>query len=178
MYRYAIALLCLASGFTGAAEAQKTGADRLTVPAGAVLRFHLQTRLNPDHPNEIDALPRGTLIHVKLLTDVDSNVDHDGSEFRGQVTSAIVSGNQIVVHKDSEVRGLLVLLRSRNHPEGFRYELLVTTIIDHDKAYDLTASRNPSLSDSNPDGEAPAASNAQKGQPGAPQAERTPPVAN
>ena len=52
MYRYAIALLCLAGVFTDVVEAQKTGADRLTVPAGAVLTFHLQTRLNPDNPNE------------------------------------------------------------------------------------------------------------------------------
>lgn len=178
MYRYLVAFLCLASVAVGVANAQKSGADRLTAPAGAVLTFHLQTRLNPENPNEIDVLPKGTLIHVKLLTDVDSNVDRDGSEFRGQITSAIVSGNQIVVHEDSEVRGLLVLLRSRNHPEGFRYELLVTAVIDHKKTYDLTASLNASLSDGTAERETPAVPDPGKGEPGAPQVERTSPVTN
>jgi hypothetical protein len=45
------------------------------------------------------------------------------------------------------VRGLLVLLRSKTHPEGFRYELLITRLIDHGKSYDLTASLNPSFLD-------------------------------
>jgi len=29
--------------------------------------------------------------------------------------------------------GDLVLLRSKNHPEGFRYELLVTELTDHEQ---------------------------------------------
>lgn len=178
MYRYLVAFLCLASVAAGVANAQKSGADRLTAPAGALLTFHLQTRLNPENPNEIDVLPKGTLVHVKLLTDVDSNVDRDGAEFRGQITSAIVSGNQIVVHEDSEVRGLLVLLRSRNHPEGFRYELLVTAVIDHNKTYDLTASLNASLSDGTAQRETPAVSDPGKGEPRAPQVEPTSPVTN
>jgi hypothetical protein len=40
------------------------------------------------------------------------------------------------------------LLRSRSHPEGFRYELLITSLTDHGKSYILTASLNPSLADS------------------------------
>jgi hypothetical protein len=37
------------------------------------------------------------------------------------------------------------LLRSRNHPEGFRYELLITSLNDRGKNYDLTASLNSSF---------------------------------
>jgi hypothetical protein len=62
------------------------------------------------------------------------------------------------------VRGLLVLLRSKNHPDGFRYELLLTQITDGAKSYPLTASLNSSFFDSsaqpvspNPASSAPAA---------------------
>jgi hypothetical protein len=78
---------------------------------------------------------------------VDSSVNRDGSEFRGELVSPIVSGNDVVVHPESEVRGLLVLLRSRTHPEGFRYELLITQITDKGKSFDVTASLNASLAD-------------------------------
>ncbi len=59
----------------------------------------------------------------------------------------VYASGKVIVHPDSEVRGILVLLRSRNHPEGFRYELLVTSVTDHAKTYDLTASLNPSFAD-------------------------------
>src|SRR2546430_3677586 len=29
--------------------------------------------------------------------------------------------SEVVIHADAEVRGLFALLRSRNHPDGFRY---------------------------------------------------------
>jgi hypothetical protein len=60
---------------------------------------------------------------------------------------SVSAGGRVIVHPESEVRGILVLLRSRNHPEGFRYELLVTSITDHAKTFDLTASLNPSFVD-------------------------------
>jgi hypothetical protein len=53
----------------------------------------------------------------------------------------------VIIRSEAEVRVLLVLLRSRNHPEGFRYELLVTRLTDRGKSYDLTASLNPSFLD-------------------------------
>ena len=59
----------------------------------------------------------------------------------------IASGTQVVAHSDAAVTGLLVLLRSREHPEGFRYELLVTGISDGVKSYRVTASLSPSLYD-------------------------------
>lgn len=63
-----------------------------------MLTFHLQTRLNPDDRNETEALPKGTLIRVRLLDSVDSDADHDGSEFHGTVVSSVVSGNEVIVH--------------------------------------------------------------------------------
>ena len=61
--------------------------------------------------------------------------------------SPVVSGNEVIVHADAEVQGLLALLRSRTHPEGFRYELLITSVKDHGKTYDLTASLNTAFFD-------------------------------
>jgi hypothetical protein len=84
---------------------------------------------------------------VRMLNGVDSNVDRDGSEFHGEVVDSVSEGSRVIVHSESEVRGMLVLLRSKNHPEGFRYELLVTSLTDHTKTYDLTASLNPSFFD-------------------------------
>ncbi len=82
-----------------------------------------------------------------MLDSIDSGVDQDGAEFHGLLTVPLVLGGEVIVRPEAEVRGLLVLLRSRNHPEGFRYELLVTGLTDHGKSYDLTASLNPSFVD-------------------------------
>ncbi len=147
MHRYILVFLCLLIVLTFQAHGQKNTAEPIHVAAGTVLAFHLQTRLHPGAGNETDILPKGTVVRVKLLDAIDSNVDRDGSEFRGEVVSALSSGNEIVVHSESQVWGLLALLRSGSHPEGFRYELLLTRVRDHGKSYDLTASLNPSFLD-------------------------------
>jgi hypothetical protein len=107
----------------------------------------LQTRLNPAGGDALDALPKGTVLQVKILDSIDSAVDRDGAEFHGSMVAPLVLGEDVVVHPKAEVRGLLVLLRSRRHPDGFRYELLLTGITDCGKSYDLTASLNPSFLD-------------------------------
>jgi hypothetical protein len=78
---------------------------------------------------------------------IDSGVDHDGDEFHGSIVAPLALAGEVIVHSEAEVRGLLVLLRSRSHPHGFRYELLVTGLTDRGKSYDLTASLNPSFLD-------------------------------
>jgi hypothetical protein len=156
MQRYALAALCLCSVLALHARGQKTAAEPVQVASGTILVFHLQTRLSPGTGNETDILPKGTVLRVKLLQAVDSNVDRDGSEFRGEVVSSVLSGNEIVLHSESEVRGLLALLRSKSHPEGFRYELLITRVNDHGKSYDLTASLSPSFVDGGTPQESPA----------------------
>ena len=147
MHRFAGVFLCSVCVFGGTARGQNAKIEPIQAPTGTVLMFHLQTRLNPADRNEMDILPRGTEIRVKMLSGVDSRVDRDGSEFRGEVMEPVSVGSKVVVHPGSEVRGILVLLRSRNHPEGFRYELLVTSLKDHAKTFDLTASLNPSFLD-------------------------------
>lgn len=158
MHRHAVAVLCFASMFAGAVEGQKPAIDPVAIPAGAVLTFHLQTRMDPGAGNEIDMLPKGTEVRVKLLKGIDSAIDPDGSEFRGLLVSPLSSGNRVVVHSEAQAQGILALLRSRNHPEGFRYELLLTSISDQDKIYELTASLNPSLLDAAPASAEPASS--------------------
>jgi hypothetical protein len=147
MHRFGLVLLCSACVFGGTARGQNANIQPIHAQLGAVLTFHLQTRLSPTVPNEMDVLPRGTVIRVKMLNGVDSGVDRDGSEFHGEVVDSVSSGSKVIVHSESEVRGILVLLRSKNHPEGFRYELLVTSLTDHAKTYDVTASLNRSFID-------------------------------
>jgi hypothetical protein len=150
MHRYAVGVLCFVSMFAGAVDGQKTTIDPVAIPAGTVLTFHLQTRLAPDAGDEIDMLPKGTAVRVKVLKAIDSAVDADGSEFRGLLVSPLTSGDHVIVHSDAQAQGILALLRSHNHPEGFRYELLLTRITDQGKTYELTASLNPSLLDTAP----------------------------
>jgi len=147
MHRFASVVLCSVCVFAGIACGQNANIEPIHAKLGTVLTFHLQTRLNPADRNEMDVLPRGTEIRVRMLSGVDSGVDRDGSEFHGEVVESVSAGGKVIVHPESEVRGILVLLRSRNHPEGFRYELLVTSLTDHEKRYDLTASLNPSFFD-------------------------------
>jgi len=141
------AVLCSISLFASATPAQSPDVAPVRVVAGVVLKFHLQTRLDPAAGDPLDALPKGTVLEVRMLDSIDSAVDHDGAEFHGMLAAPLVLGGDVIIRSESEVHGLLVLLRSRNHPEGFRYELLVTGLTDHGKSYDLTASLNPSFID-------------------------------
>ena len=150
MSRFYAAVLCLLGVFGIPAYSQTPVMEPIHVAAGTVLTFHLQTRLNPAEDDALDVLPKGTLLQVKILDSIDSRRNEDGTEFRGSIASAIVSGEQVVVHTDAEVRGLLVVLRSKSHPEGFRNELLITGLVDHGKTHALTASLNASFFDSGP----------------------------
>jgi len=149
MSRFLALVLCAVSVFAISSFAQVStpGIEPIRVPAGSILAFHLQTRLRHTEADPLDALPQGTVFHVKMLTSVDSNADRDGSEFRGSVVSDLSLGDGVVIHSNAEVRGLLVLLRSKNHPDGFRYELLLTELTDQGKSYPLTASLNASFFD-------------------------------
>lgn len=149
MNRFAAVVLCLIGVSAGNAQAQSSSIEPLHVAAGTVLTFHLQTRLHPVAGDSLNALPEGTALHVKMLDAIDSTVNGDGSEFRGSIVAPLSAGDEIVVPSGAPVRGLLALLRSRNHPEGFRYELLVTGITEHGKSYALTASLDSSLFDAN-----------------------------
>jgi hypothetical protein len=140
------------------AQVSSSAIDPIRVPAGAILAFHLQSRLRHTDLDPLDALPQGTVLRVKILKTIDSNADRDGSEFHGSVASDLSLGEVVVVHSDSEVRGLLVLLRSKDHPDGFRYELLLTELTYHGKSYPLTASLNTSFFDTAPQSQSAASS--------------------
>jgi hypothetical protein len=140
-----VVVLCIAAVLAKPVHAQASALEPIHVPAGTVLNFHLQTRLNPGTGNDVDVLPSDTVVRVKILNSIDSAADRDGSEFHGVVVSPVLAGKTTVLHADAEVRGIFALLRSRNHPEGFRYELLITGVNDRGKHYDLTASLNPSF---------------------------------
>ncbi len=141
------AVLCFVSLLASAAPRPNPAVAPVRVAAGTVLKFHLQTRLNPTAGDTFDSFPKGTVLEVRMLDSIDSAIDHDGAEFHGSLAAPLVLGGEVIIHSESEVRGLLALLRSKSHPEGFRYELLVTGLTDHGKSYDLTASLNPSFLD-------------------------------
>jgi hypothetical protein len=131
------------------ANAQSSEIARLRVSAGTILDFHLQTRLKANVGDALGSLPKGTVLHVKILDSLDSMVNRDGFPFHGMLTSPVELGDQIVVHSGAEVRGLFALLRSTSHPEGFRYDLLVTGLVDRGEDYTLTAFLGPGLSGDN-----------------------------
>jgi hypothetical protein len=141
----AAVVLCLL--FTSLSLAQSSAIKPMHIPAGTVLTFYLQTRLNSNDANAVDLLPKGTQLSIKMLDSIDSATTRDGSEFHGIVTTHISSPDGVVIHADAEVKGLFVLLRSKNHPNGFRYELLITEITDGGKSFRLTASLNESFLD-------------------------------
>ncbi|HKW32443.1 MAG TPA: hypothetical protein VJN92_05535 [Candidatus Acidoferrum sp.] len=152
MKRIALVALFLVSGFTIVAQGQTSSTAFVPVAvhatSGTVLTFYLHARLNPTSGDSLDGLPKGTLLRVKMLDSIDSAVNADGTEFHGTVVSGLTSSGELVIHSESEVKGILVLLRSRSHPEGFRYELLITSLTDQGKSYAVTASLAPSLADS------------------------------
>ncbi len=149
MRRYALAGFCVITVLAGAVVGQNFIVGPVRAASGSVLTFYLQTRLHPTSANLPDVLPSGTELRVKILDRMDSGVDHDGAEFHGVVVSPVVAGNETIVHADAEVSGMLVLLRSKTHPDGFRYDLLITHLMDHGKSYSLTASLTTSVFEPN-----------------------------
>jgi hypothetical protein len=148
MRRILLLILCVSIVNTASARAQTRTIQPLQESAGTVLTFYLQTRMAPGSGDVFDSLPKGTMLRVKLLDAIDSGVARDGAEFRGELASPVYSENhQLLFHTDAQIHGLFVLLRSRNHPEGFRYELLATSLNENGRSYELTASLNPSFSD-------------------------------
>lgn len=141
-----VLVLCFMALFGNAVLAQKLSIEPLRIAAGTILTFHLQARLNPSG-NAPDMLPKGTPLLVKIQDSIDSDVNHDGTIFRGSLVSPVTLGNEILIHPDAEVQGLFALLRSPTHPDGFRYELFLTGVTDRGKLVALTASLNPSFSD-------------------------------
>ena len=75
-------VFCFMTMLAHSGNAQSSTLEPIHVSPGTVLNFHLQTRLNPGAGNEVDILPSGTLLRVRILDSIDSNVEQDGAEFR------------------------------------------------------------------------------------------------
>jgi hypothetical protein len=147
MSRVGVVIVCCFGFFAGAARGQSPTIQPIRAAAGTVLTFHLQTLLRPGGGDALGTLPEGTILQVRLLDPIDSGVNRDGDVFRGSVVSSVSSKNKTVIETGAGVRGLFALLRSRKHPEGFRYELIITSLTDRGKTYALTASVDPALFD-------------------------------
>src|SRR5262249_27899804 len=130
--------------FATQAASQTSAVVPLRVAAGTVVTFHVQSRLRSSASDALGALPQGTTLQVKLTDSVDSTQSRDGAPFRGTLVSGISSG-ETTIHAEAEVHGILVLLRSKSHPNGFRYELMVTGISENGQWHPLTASLSTSL---------------------------------
>jgi hypothetical protein len=152
--RLTLVILCLSSLFAIPAHSQTSGVMPLHLAAGTVVTFHVQSRLRSSGGDALDPLPPGTPLRVKLADAIDSTKDRDGSPFRGTLVAQIAAGGA-VIHEDAEVRGILVLLRSKSHPDGFRYELMVTDVSEEGQAHPLTASLSQSLFESIPSTSSP-----------------------
>lgn len=139
------AVTALLTLFAAPGFSQTADISPLEIPAGSVVNFQLQSRLSPSATDPADALPAGTMLRIKLLDAIDSKVDQDGTAFQGVLVSPLEQNNHVIVEANAEVHGLFALLRSRQHPEGFRYELLVTNVVDGGRSYVVTASLDPSL---------------------------------
>lgn len=136
----AIAVLFAVPSFS-----QNSSIRPLQIPAGAIVNFELQSRLNPSASDPADALPAGTKMRVKILDKIDSRVDQDGSAFQGVLVAPLEQNDHVILAANAQVNGLFALLRSRQHPEGFKYELLVTNVVDGGRSYVVTASLDQSL---------------------------------
>ena len=118
MGRSQVLIVCVLSLLAMPAHAESSDIAQIQVAVGTVLSFHLQNRLNSVAGNQLDILPAGTVLNVRMLDSIDSTMNRDGAPFRGLVVSSLVSGNRVVIDSEAEVRGLLVLLRSKRHPMG------------------------------------------------------------
>jgi len=159
--RLALVVLCVTSLFAIPADSQTSGVLPLHIAAGTLVTFHVQSRLRPSGGDELDLLQPGTPLRVRLIDAIDSTKDRDGSSFQGTLVTQIASGGAII-HEDAEVRGILVLLRSKSHPDGFRYELMVTGVSEKGQSHAVTASLSPSFFENNPSATLPARTGAKE----------------
>ena len=144
--RYSPALLvCILVLFAATADGQNV--KPIQYKAGMVLSFHLQTRLQADAGDTLNELPSGAVLSIEMLDDAQRDANADGVPFRGIVTAAVSYNGDVLIHSAAEVQGIQILLRSRNHPEGFRYELLITGLTDQGRSQTITAFFDPSLAE-------------------------------
>src|SRR5712664_4279394 len=97
MPRSFVAGLCFLSLLAATTYSQTPALEPVRVAAGTVLKFHLQTRLNPKAGDALDALPKGTVLEVRMLDSIDSATDRDGAEFHGTLAAQLVLGGEAII---------------------------------------------------------------------------------
>src|SRR5713226_8899719 len=106
MRRSLVGVLCFITVIAGPAHGRSPIVAPVRVAAGTVLKFHLQTRLNPTGGDALDALPKGTVLQVRMLDSIDSAADRDGTVFHGLLETPLILGEEVVIRSEAEVRGL------------------------------------------------------------------------
>ena len=143
MRRVPALAVCFLGFFAPAVRGQSLSVKPIQIESGMVLNFRLQTRIQASAGDPLNTFPDGTVLPVKMLDSAHLWADADGVPFRGTVVGSLMVADHVVIHPGAEVRGLQILLRNRNHPDGFRYELLITDLIDQGEAHTITASFDP-----------------------------------
>jgi hypothetical protein len=139
--------VCFLGLFAPAVRGQVLSIKPVQFESGTVLDFRLQTRLHASAGDPLNTFPDGTVLQVKMLDSIHRSAEADGVPFRGTVVSSLIVGGRVVIHPGAEVHGIQILLRNRNHPEGFRYELLITDLIDEGESHTITASFDPAFAE-------------------------------
>ncbi len=142
-------LVCALALFAGATRGQTLSVKPIQFESGTVFSFQLQPRLQASAGDPLNSIPSGTLLQVKMLDTAHRDAEADGLPFRGTVTSSLTVGGQVIIHSEAEVQGIQILLRNKNHPEGFRYELLITDLTDQGQSYTITAFFDPTFAGAN-----------------------------
>src|SRR5438094_10662929 len=98
MRRLILAAAFYLSVVSGVAWARNSDLKPVHVPAGTVLTFYLQTRVNPADGNVIDLLPKGTVLSIRVLDAIDSDVTRDAAVFHGLGVAPTVSKDEAAIH--------------------------------------------------------------------------------
>src|SRR5207248_9566644 len=101
--------MCFVGAFGSTAHGQTSNIQPVHVSAGTVLTYYLHARLNPTNGNEVDGLPKGTLLRVKMRNSIDSAVNADGTEFHRTVVSGLTWSGDLVINYRAYVRGIITL---------------------------------------------------------------------
>jgi hypothetical protein len=142
-------LVCALVLSAGSTRGQTLGVKPIQFESGTVFSFQLQPRLQARAGDPLNRIPSGTLLQVKMLDTARRDSEADGFPFRGTVMSSLTVGGQVIIHSEAEVQGIQILLRNKNHPEGFRYELLITDLTDQGQSYTITAFFDPTFGEAN-----------------------------
>ena len=72
-------------------------------------------------------IPEGTVVMVRMIDGIDSEINKPGEEFAASVSAPVVVGDRIVIRKDADARVRLVTAKSAGHMTG-RSELTVELV--------------------------------------------------